>query len=261
MLIKGQKIELKITSLAPGGEGVSKDFAIPVFINKTAPGDVLSAEIYDYRKSFAKAKLLKVLSASQERIEPPCKLFKICGGCQWMHLNYQAQLAHKRGIIEQSLRHIAGQTIGETLKQVLLPTIGSTDQLAYRNKVQLPTRNPKDSKRLLAGYFESNSHDLVNIKHCPIQPELLDQILACIKELSEKYQISAYDEKTGKGLLRHIHMRINQTHTSVLITLVLNCSINQLPDYFKPLSTDLINSFIQIKGICINYNEKKAIVF
>src|SRR5277367_3003131 len=103
MLSKGKQVELKIASLAPGGEGVSKDFAVPVFINKAAPGDTLLVEIYDYRRSFAKGQLVKVLEPSKERIEPDCKLFKVCGGCQWMHLNYEAQLSHKRGLIEQSL--------------------------------------------------------------------------------------------------------------------------------------------------------------
>ena len=98
MLSKGKQVELKIASLAPGGEGVSKDFAVPVFINKAAPGDTLLVDIYDHRRSFAKGQLVKVIEPSEERIEPNCKLFKVCGGCQWMHLNYESQLVHKRGV-------------------------------------------------------------------------------------------------------------------------------------------------------------------
>ena len=164
----------------------------------------------------------------------------------------------KEGLIEQSLRHIAGHELGETLSKVLAPTIGSVEQFGYRNKVQLPVRNPKDSKRLLAGYFETNSHNLVNIKHCPIQPNLLDDVLAHIKDLAEQYSITAYDEKTGQGLLRHIHMRINKAHDSVLVTLVLNCAADKLPGQFKRFAPELMEPFTQIKGVCINYNNKKG---
>ncbi len=258
MLEKGKQVELKIASLAPGGQGVSKDFPIPVFINKAAPGDNLLVEIYDNRRSFAKGELLKVLEPSKDRIEPECKLFKVCGGCQWMHLSYEAQLHWKRDLIEQSLYHIGGQALGKTLTPLLLPTIPSKDQFGYRNKVQLPVRNPNNSSRLLAGYFETNSHKLVNIKHCPIQPSLLDDVLAQIKLLAEEHKITAYDEYSGRGLLRHIQMRINKTHSHVLVTLVLNCQNTNMPSFMKDLALQLMEKFPEVKGVCVNYNTAKG---
>lgn len=258
MLKKGQQVELKIDSLAPGGEGISKNLDVPVFISKTAPGDLVLAEIFDYRRSFAKGQILKVLTPGPERVEPECKLFKVCGGCQWMHIGYKAQLEYKKDLIEQSLRHMGGRLIGEELCKVLEPVIGAEEKFGYRNKVQMPVRNPKDSTRLLAGYFETNSHNLVNIKHCPIQPTVLDDILAKIKELTEENKISAYDEKTTKGLLRHIHMRINQKQDSILVTLVLNCSKIKLPVAIGKIASSLMASFPEIKGFCVNFNEQKG---
>jgi len=258
LMLKGKQVELGIVSLAPGGEGVSKDFPVPVFINKAAPGDRLLVEIYDNRRTFAKGKLLKVIEASKDRIDPLCKLFKVCGGCQWMHLNYAAQLEWKRALIEQSLRHIGGPELGNLLSQVLLPAVPAANQFGYRNKVQLPVRNPNKSKRLLAGYFEVNSHNLVNIKHCPIQPSLLDDILAKIKELAEKYNIVAYDEKTGHGLLRHIQMRISNASQETLVTLVVNCGHNNMPTSLKTVALELMEQFSQIKGVCANYNQIKG---
>lgn len=128
-LKKGKQIELTIESLAPGGEGVSKDFAVPVFINKAAPGDRLLVEIYDNRRTFAKASLLKVIEPGQERVEAQCKLFKVCGGCQWMHLSYEAQLSWKKAIIEQSLRHVGGQEIGDLCAAVVQPAGGSAENV------------------------------------------------------------------------------------------------------------------------------------
>jgi len=258
MLEKGKQVELTIESLAPGGEGVSKDFAIPVFINKAAPGDRLLVEIYDNRRTFAKASLIKVIEPSKDRVEAQCKLFKICGGCQWMHLSYQTQLLRKKAIIEQALRHIGGEEISNLCSPVIVPTIPSQLQFAYRNKVNLPVRNPQQSKRLLAGYFETNSHKLVNIKHCPIQPLLLDEVLEQIKVLAEKYEITAYDEKIGKGQLRHIQMRFSEAHKNVLVTLIVNSQADKLPVSLKKLANELISQNKSIIGVCANCNPLKG---
>jgi len=258
MLEKGKQVELTIESLAPGGEGVSKDFAIPIFINKAAPGDRLLVEIYDNRRTFAKASLVKVVEPSQDRVEAQCKLFKVCGGCQWMHLSYEAQLLRKKAIIEQALRHIGGEEISNLCREVIGSTIPSQLQFAYRNKVNLPVRNPNHSKRILAGYFETNSHKLVNIKHCPIQPSLLDEVLEQIKELAEKYEFNAYDETTGKGLLRHIQMRFSEAHKNVLVTLIVNGSSDKSPPRLKKLADDLMSQNESVVGVCINFNQLKG---
>lgn len=175
-----------------------------------------------------------------------------------MHLNYAAQLHWKRAIIEQSLYHIGGKELGDSLTPLLLPAVASNNELGYRNKVQLPVRNPHQSKRLLAGYFETNSHNLVNIKHCPIQPSLLDDVLAEIKTLAEAHSIVAYDEKTGRGFLRHIQMRISEGKDEVLVTFVLNCHEKNMPTFMPTLATQLMEKFTQIKGVCANYNEAKG---
>ncbi len=258
MLVKGKQVELTIESLAPGGEGVSKDFDIPVFINKAAPGDRLLVEIYDNRRTFAKGKLLKVIEPGKERVESPCKLFKVCGGCQWLHLSYEGQLNYKKAIIEQALRHIAGQEISDLCSHNIAATVPSPQQLHYRNKVNLPVRHPQESKRLLAGYFETNSHNLVNIKHCPIQPLLLDTVLEAIKELAEKCDIVAYDEKTGKGLLRYIQMRFSEAQQNVLVTLVVNCRANSIENHLKKLASELMVQIPSVVGVCANCNQEKG---
>ena len=282
MLTKGKEVELTIESLAPGGEGVSKSYAIPVFINKVAPGDKLLVEIYDNRRTFAKGKLVKVIEPGPDRIEPLCKLFKVCGGCQWMHLSYQAQLVQKKAIIAQALRHIGGQEISNLCSQLIEPTIPSRLEFAYRNKVNLPVRNPRDSKRLLAGYFETNSHDLVNIKHCPIQPALLDIVLEQIKILAEKNGITAYDEAleqglakqavegrgtkktqlepslSNRGILRHIQMRFSEAQQNVLVTLVVNRAPDKLPPSLTRLTNELMSQNPAVVGVSANCNLVKG---
>lgn len=277
MLFKEKQVELTIESLAPGGEGVSKDFDIPVFINKAAPGDRLSVEIYDNRRTFAKGQLLKVIEPSPLRVEPLCKVFKVCGGCQWMHLNYQGQLDWKKKIIEQALRHIAGQELSDLCLPNITATVPSKQQFNYRNKVNLPVRNPHQSTRLLAGYFEANSHKLVNIKHCPIQPSLLDTVLEQIKLLYEKYGLNAYDEtleqrivkrsaarepmpkqRLQQGLLRHIQMRFSEAQQNVLVTLVVNCRPDNIPARLKKLAMELMAQIPAVIGVCANCNQQKG---
>src|SRR6202035_2178384 len=88
------------------GEGVSKDLGPPVFVSRTAPGDRVTVELFDVRKNFAKAKVIEILSPSKQRAEPPCPLFKVCGGCQWQHISYAHQLEAKTDIVVQAVKHI-----------------------------------------------------------------------------------------------------------------------------------------------------------
>ena len=115
---KGDRLELTIASLGPGGEGVSKDFGLPIFVNRVAVGDRVLFEVFYRRSAFARGRVLEILSPSPDRIEPPCKLFKVCGGCQWQHLNYEAQLTGKERIIEQALKHIGGMASDVVQKSV-----------------------------------------------------------------------------------------------------------------------------------------------
>jgi 23S rRNA (uracil1939-C5)-methyltransferase len=251
---KGDVFTLKIASLAPGGEAVSKDLGFPVFINRGCAGDTVEAKFYDVRKGFAKASILQVLQPSSWRQEAPCKLFKVCGGCQWQHINYEGQLLFKQDIVKQSLKHVGGMT-PEFVDAVVEPTLGASDPLYYRNKVQFPVDRPRDSTRILAGYYKEGSHELVNIKHCPVQPSILDNILDVAKLVCEHYNFSTYDEKTGQGFLRHINMRISKANNHVLLTLVLNTKTPNL-EQMQLVAKDIMDQAPDVKGVFVNLNAK-----
>jgi 23S rRNA (uracil1939-C5)-methyltransferase len=213
-LERGQRVELRIESLTPTGSGVSKDLGMPVFIDLVAPGDLAEVEVFDVRKDFARGRLLRLIEPSPMRAEPPCPLFKICGGCQWQHLSYEAQLESKTEIMRQAVRHIGG------LEPTMVRDTLGGEPLNYRNKVQFPVRNPQGSQRILAGYFKKDSHELVNVKYCPVEPTVLDRMLEVAKAVLEDHKIWAYDERTGKGSLRHINARTSFASGKVLVTLV-----------------------------------------
>jgi 23S rRNA (uracil1939-C5)-methyltransferase len=248
---RGAIVELTITSMAPGGEAFGKADELPVFISRGAPGDVAEVELYDVRKKFAKGKIQRLITPSSERTEPPCKLFKVCGGCQWQHLKYEKQLEHKTSIVKQALTHIGG------LDDVVVEAcLGADDPLFYRNKVQFPVRNPTGSSRILAGYYKQDSHELVNIKHCPVQSQELDFMLETVKEVLEEYNYLAYDEKKRTGLVRHIHARQSRADGNILLTLVLNCRPETQPATLQELAELILVRDEKIVGVAINYNDR-----
>ncbi|HEY9870383.1 MAG TPA: 23S rRNA (uracil(1939)-C(5))-methyltransferase RlmD [Candidatus Obscuribacterales bacterium] len=217
LLRKGQVLRARIASLAPGGDGVCRDYGPPVFVSRVAPGDLVEIELFDVRKDFARGRVLSVVEPSCQRTEPPCKLFKLCGGCHWQHIDYRWQLQAKEEVVRQTVRHIAGLD-----PDLVLPALAASEPLYYRNKVQFPVKHPHGSRRILAGYYKQGSHELVNIKHCPVQPEPLDRVLCAAKAVLERHAIAAYDERAGRGLLRHIAARYSFHYRQALVTLVVN---------------------------------------
>lgn len=254
-LKKNMRVKLRISSLAAGGEGVSKDLGVPVFVSRVAPGDLITAELFDVRKNFARGRVVQIEEASDQRSEPPCKVFKVCGGCQWQHIDYQHQLAAKQDIVKQAIKHI-----GKLDPEVVQPVIAAAEPFFYRNKVQFPTANPAGSSRMLAGYYKEGTHELVNIKHCPVQPDVLDRMLEATKDALEKHRFRAYDESEHRGMIRHIAARHSMARGDVLLTLVLNAGAHQreLLDKLKPVAAAVMEAVPEVKGVCANFNAQRG---
>lgn len=259
-LFNGQALIATIESLAPGGEGVTRELGVPVFVNRVAPGDKVELELFDVRKNFARARLVRIIEPSTRRAEPPCKLFKVCGGCQWQHLSYEWQAKAKEEIVRQTVKHIGG--LNPDLVQAC---IGANQQFFYRNKVQFPVENPRGSTRILAGYYKQDSHELVNIKHCPVQPEPLDRLLVSVKEVLERHAIPAYDEARRTGLVRHVAARYSFSRRQILLTLVVNACDpaaggeprkSEKVDIamWREISREIREAVPEIEGVCLNFN-------
>ena len=253
-LKKGETVQMRVSSMAAGGEGVSRQFGPPVFVSRVAPGDLAEVRIFDVRKDFARGEVVRLLEPSAVRIEPPCKLFKVCGGCQWQHIGYGDQLEAKTDILRQAVRYI-----GKLAPDLVLPALGAVEPLFYRNKVQFPVDSVKGSGRVLVGYYKENSHELVNIKHCPVQPEPLDRVLEACKQSAQTQGLSTYDEATGRGMLRHIALRYSFARGSVLVTLVINAEPpagDGLHQKLETIALDIMNAVPEIVGVCVNFNPR-----
>jgi 23S rRNA (uracil1939-C5)-methyltransferase len=257
-LKKGDVVPVRVASLAAGGEGVSRQYGVPVFVSRVAPGDLVEVRLFDVRKDFARGEVIKLLEPSAVRVEAPCKLFKVCGGCQWQHISYSGQLDAKADIVRQALKHI-----GKLPPDLVQPALGAVEPLFYRNKVQFPVDSVKGSGRVLAGYYKENSHELVNIKHCPVQPEPLDRVLEACKQAVQSRGLSTYDETTGRGLLRHIALRYSFARNRVLATLIINAEPpagqglgEGLEERLSDIAQDVMNVVPELVGVCANFNPR-----
>ncbi len=246
-------------SLANGGDGVAKAEGIPVFIERAAQGDKLKVRLFDVRKDFARGEIESIISPSSERVKPPCEHFSQCGGCQWQHIDYQAQLKHKEGLVRQSLKHIGGIKGGEDLVETICGAEAGAD-LHYRNKAQFPVQYV-DGK-FLAGYYGRGSHDLIDVQHCSIQPTAMDQVLQSSRQLLRQYKVHAYDEKTHKGLVRHINLRQSVASGKLLVTIVIHHDALKFSKFKEredlvvllDVARDLVDRHPDIDGIILNFN-------
>jgi len=262
-LKKGQTLDLTIESIAPGGEGVAKFNNCTIFVERSAPGDVAVVRLYDVRKDFAKGKIESLIEPSKQRQEAPCAYFDWCGGCQWQHLTYEAQLEAKQDIVRQAMVRVGKLDLQNV---ELEPTLGADPNFRYRNKSQFPVQRGQKIKetgkrRLKIGYYERNSHELVDINECLVQPEELDILMISAKRLLEDAGIPAYDEETQTGLIRHILIRQAFSTGQILITFVLfarglQALSDGLQHHFGVISEKLAKDYPLIQGVNLNFNYK-----
>ena len=160
----GDQIEVTIQKIVPQGLGLAFAENLTVFVPLSAPGDKLRVRLSQLKGKTAFAEIDEVIEPSPERIEPPCKYFGRCGGCDFQQMNYEAQLAAKLGIIQDSLKRI-----GKINYEREIPMIASPKQFEYRSRAQWHL----DTRKKRIGYFKRNSHEVIDIDHCPILvPEL-----------------------------------------------------------------------------------------
>jgi len=244
------EIEVIVEKLSNLGFGIAKHEGLVVFVESACPGDKLKVKITKVSKSYANAQIVEILEKSPHRVEPACAMQNVCGGCQLQFIDYDYQLKLKKEIIEDAFRSIGN------LDVEIKDPIASPEQLHYRHKVQYPIAQTKVSRRILAGYYKPKSHEIVNIKHCPIQPEICDSIIEFVRNSAYDYSISGYDEKKNGGDLRHVVLRISKATGKVLVTLVVNSpkTFENIVDFAQ----NIYDNFKEVSGVCVNFNPKKT---
>ena len=214
MLIKNQVYEAVITDYTAEGQGVAKIEGCAVFIPNAIAGEVCRVRIEKAAKTWAAGKIVEILEKSPHRINRACPVAKLCGGCDFQHMDYAEETRLKAERVRQTLNRIGG----ENLEQV--PILAAPDWQGYRNKAQYPVACRKG--RAYAGFFRAGTHDVVENRRCLILPEETDRVKESVMDYVNQFRVTVYEEETHKGLLRHIYVRRGVVSGQILVCLVVN---------------------------------------
>ena len=242
-LQKNDVITLEIESFGAFGEGVSHILGMAIFVPFAIPGEIVEAHVLSVKKGYAYAKLLKVLKPSTIRREPKCEYFYKCGGCDLQHVEYKAQLQMKVDSVKETLRRVGGVEVGDI-------EITSSNEYDCRNKLTLPF-TCVDGKIAL-GFYSERSHRVVKITNCPLSGWSKGVISTFCDFLNTK-KLSVYDERTGRGLLRALSVRV--VAGRFMFTLVTTSkSFNGLGELSNLLQETYPNSIFYININSANTN-------
>ena len=241
---------VEIDKLSNLGLGIAKLDGYVIFVEGACPGDKVKIKLTKKNKNFANAKILEIIEPSKNRVSPFCPMHKVCGACQIQFIEYCTQLKLKKQIVEDTMHSICGTDIE------IRETIPSPAEKEYRHKIQYPISETRDSKRILAGYYKPATHELVNIKYCPIQPDYCDKIIDFIRQATKECGISGYKEKPHSGDLRHVLIRTSAYNKKNLVILVVNST--RVFDKLKNLAQKIYTELENIMGVGVNFNPKKT---
>ncbi len=214
MLKKNQTVKLEIESISNDGSGVARLDGMAVFVPMTAPGDVAEVKIVKTLKTHAFGVLCRIETPSPLRVDPGCPVYRLCGGCSLRHIDYEAELGIKSGWVKENLRRLSRVDI-ELDRAIPSPCHGR-----YRNKAQYPVRMLDGEMR--AGFFRARSHGLVPIGDCALQPEVFSGIVGEVLAFCRENGVTAYDESTNTGVLRHVFLRRAETSGEIMLCLIIN---------------------------------------
>lgn len=210
----------------------------------TIRGERWEVQLLKVNKNVAWARGVKLLEPSDQRVEPDCPHARLCGGCQYRHMTYQEELEAKRERVSDALTRLGG------VEADIPPVLGAEDPLRYRNKVQFPV-SPKQEGPAI-GFYRARSHDVIPVEDCLLQPKAAADARRAVLAWMKQCQIPAYDEGTGKGLLRHLYVRLNWAG-QVLCCLVINGK--KLPH--GRILIDLLQQAVPgLAGVVVNQNTR-----
>ncbi len=255
-LTPGEKCTVEIIDLNHRGEGVGKKEGFTLFVPRALPGESALVMIKNVRKNYAEAELINVTGASENRVEPPCPHFPTCGGCQLLHLAYEAEPAWKRKRVKETLRRIAGIT------PEIKPVVGMKNPRHYRNKADLHLEITGSTVK--AGFYEAYSHRVVNINSCLVQHPSNNILLKAVREAARDY-MSYFNNKPGNEELPFCRATLRSSFATGESLLVLTGpGINQskkLPDQNNRLHklADMISTHAGtlLKGIVFMSEERE----
>ena len=237
---KNDIVTVEITDIGVSGEGIGHVDGYTLFIKDAVIGDVVEAKVMKAKKNYGYARLMKVITPSEYRVEPKCAFARRCGGCQIQEMSYDRQLVFKDQKIRGNLERIGGFT-KEQIEAVMQPVVGMEHPFSYRNKAQFPFGTDKEGNPI-TGFYAGRTHDIIANTDCALGVDQNREILEIILQYMRENKIKSYDEKTGKGLIRHALIRYCFKTKEIMVCLVVNGKK-------LPKAERLIEKLIQIEGM------------
>lgn len=291
---KNDEAVIDIIGMNHDGEGVGRVDGFTLFVPGALPGEKVRVKVLKTKKQYGYAKLLDIAQVSPDRIAAPCAIYDQCGGCQIQHMSYKAQLSWKRQHVVDVLERIGKLSVAtepsEHTAQVLAtsadtdgeadtvttsdsamnadgnadsisrvhgvvvhPTLGMSEPWRYRNKAQVPIGVTEGG--LVGGFYARGSHRIVDMNTCLIQDERNDEVVARVKEIGRMLGISAYNEETGRGLLRHVVVKTAFRTGEMMLVLVTNG--RDIPHVDAWIGS-IREHIPHVASICQNVNTKRT---
>lgn len=244
---KNDRLTVTIEDLTHDGNGVAKVDGYPLFIQGALPNETAEVHVLKTLKNYGFAKIINIISPSPDRIDAPCEYFAQCGGCQLQHMSYEGQLTWKQKMVENVMRRIG------KIDAPVHATKGMAEPWRYRNKAQIPFA--EQDGRIMAGFYKTKSHHIVDMDRCLIQNTESDAILRDLKLELQTLGIRPYNEEKHKGVLRHVVIRKGDATNEVMVVLVTRTAA--LPE--KEAVIAAIQEIVpNVVSIVQNINNKKT---
>ncbi|MCF7793638.1 MAG: 23S rRNA (uracil(1939)-C(5))-methyltransferase RlmD [Candidatus Cloacimonetes bacterium] len=236
---------LKIEKLVYKGYGLGFNDSQPVFVTCGLPEDILNVKTEFKKGKNLFASVKEIIKPSPFRRNADCEVFGTCGGCDWLNLEYSKQLHFKQQIIDEIFYNVP-------IKKKL-PIIGSKKINYYRNKSFFPVAS--QTGKPVIGMFAKRSHEVIPHENCKLHPKLFDDVSKVFMEYVTASKIKIYDEKTGKGSLRHLGMRYSQKTDELIVVVV---SKNRKVPFTNQLVRVLKENFSNLVGVVLNINPNRT---
>ena len=225
------------------GLGIVRLEGAVVFVPQAVRGETIDLKITKVMKTCAAGKIVKVKNPSPERAKPECPYFGKCGGCDFQHMSYTEELWAKRQRVQDALTRLGGTDL--QVEEIL----GAKDPAHYRNKSQYPVGADG-----AIGFFQARTHKVVPIGRCLIQSEISDKTAKAVGDWMKRYKVMAYDERTGKGLVRHIYVRVNKKGESLCCVIANGKQLPREPE----LAAFIRAAAPRTVGVVMNTNTAKG---
>jgi len=246
---KNDVFEIDIEDMSTSGDGIGHVNGYTLFIKDTVIEDKVRVKVIKAKKNYGYARLIDIIKPSPYRIKPLCDKARACGGCQLGHMDYNRQLEFKKDIVKNCLTRIGG------LKDVNIEEIiGMDNPYHYRNKAQYPVASKNGDLQI--GFYAARTHSIIDSNKCYIADDVNEEIILTIRQFMKDNNISVYDEKTNKGIVRHIMTRVGFKTRQIMVSLVINKD-----SLDKKICDDLVNRLLKIENmtsISLNINKKNT---